>query len=345
VSIVDGLRGGDPDAFGDLWDRYALRIFGYAYLMVGDEAAEAVCETFAAASRRSPDADASAADVELWLFGLVRTECLLRPPDSGVGESEPMRRAVARLRPEHREALALTGVARLRAEQVASVLKVAPDTAAQIVATARERLEQAVSSILATGGPTPEEAETIVAAVRAGTSAALMSVVVPPVPLGLRERALAAAADNDLTVTIGDPRGPRRHRPNMIRRTGGVRVWAAAAACLAMAVGIVALRPVISGQDDSNRLPATHSSSGAPTAAVSPSASTGVQGTSSPRSTVVTPVATTAAPTAPAPTTAPATTAPSSKSPSRRPTPRPSRTTVSPSPSPSITPSPGPSGS
>jgi DNA-directed RNA polymerase specialized sigma24 family protein len=149
VSLTEALRAGAPDVFGVLYDEHAERLYAYCHIMVGDEAADAVRDAFIAAARHpgtAPDDDA----LPVWLYALARAECVRRgalvrkpamPPSA-----DPLRRALARLRPEHREALALSTA--LEPDEIARVVGVAADTAEMLVRVSQRRLEQAAASVL-----------------------------------------------------------------------------------------------------------------------------------------------------------------------------------------------------
>lgn len=152
-SLTQALRAGEPGVFGVLYDAHARALYAYCRTMVGDEAGDAVRDAFIAAARHpgtAPDDEV----LPVWLFALARAECLrrgalLRKSTAEPG-AEPMRRALARLRPEHREVLALS--ANLELVDLARVTGLATDTAEQMVRMARRRLDQAAASVLAARG-------------------------------------------------------------------------------------------------------------------------------------------------------------------------------------------------
>jgi DNA-directed RNA polymerase specialized sigma24 family protein len=149
VSLTEALRTGAPGAFGALYDEHAEQLYAYCHIMIGDEAADAVRDTFIAVARHpgtAPDDDA----LPVWLYALARAECvrrgaLVRKP-AMAPSADPLRRALARLRPEHREALALSTA--LETDEIARVIGVAADTAEMLVRVSQRRLEQAAASVL-----------------------------------------------------------------------------------------------------------------------------------------------------------------------------------------------------
>src|SRR5687768_10089042 len=94
----------DPER---LYDAHADRLFAYCWSLVGDDAPGAVAETFAVAMRHPPRGDAV-----LWLYALARDVCLRRGAlDRAFGrrqDPDPLLRAAALLRTDHREVLLLT---------------------------------------------------------------------------------------------------------------------------------------------------------------------------------------------------------------------------------------------
>jgi len=152
VSLTEALRAGAPEAFSVLYDEHAERLHAYCHIMVGDEAADAVRDAFIAVARHRGTTPASDAALPVWLCALARAECVRRGAlvrkVSAPPSADPLRRALARLRPEHREALALSII--LETPEVARVIGVAADTAEMLVRVSRRRLEQAAASVLGT---------------------------------------------------------------------------------------------------------------------------------------------------------------------------------------------------
>lgn len=68
-----------PEAFGQLYDRYARQLYRYAYRRVGPDLAEdVVADTFLAAFKRRDAYDLSRPDARPWLFGIVTKEIARR---------------------------------------------------------------------------------------------------------------------------------------------------------------------------------------------------------------------------------------------------------------------------
>jgi DNA-directed RNA polymerase specialized sigma24 family protein len=197
VSLTEALRAGAPEVFGQLYDEHAGRLYAYCRIMVGDEAADAVRDAFIAAARHPgtvPDDEA----LPVWLYALARTECvrrgaLLRKAPAGPAD-EPLTRALARLRPEHREVLALS--ATLETGEVARVIGLAPDTAELLMRMSRRRLEQAAASVLGSRAARDDE---MLTALGRGSLHKLVARGSEPPPR-LRERVLMACAAAERAV-------------------------------------------------------------------------------------------------------------------------------------------------
>jgi DNA-directed RNA polymerase specialized sigma24 family protein len=190
VSLTEALRGGAPEAFGVLYDEQAERLYAYCHIMVGDEAADAVRDAFIAVARHPGTAPHDDAALPVWLHALARAECVRRGAlvrkIVATPSADPLRRALARLRPEHREVLALS--ATLGPAEIARVVGVARDTAEMLVQVSRRRLEQAVVSAL---GALPDE--TVLAALTSGDLHTLVMRGYEPPPRQ-RERVLFSCA-------------------------------------------------------------------------------------------------------------------------------------------------------
>jgi DNA-directed RNA polymerase specialized sigma24 family protein len=190
VSLTERLRAGGPDAHGLLYDEHAPRLYAYCDAMLGDEATDAVRDTLIAAVRGTPpDTDET---LPAWLFTLARAECVRqgaltrKAPVAAPGDT--LGRALARLRTEHREVLALSPS--LDGAGIASVIGVATDTAESLVRMARRRLDQAATSILA--GPSVHD-DAVSAALAEETLHTLAYRDTGP-PARLREQVLASCA-------------------------------------------------------------------------------------------------------------------------------------------------------
>ncbi|MFG1999121.1 hypothetical protein ACGFNU_08235 [Spirillospora sp. NPDC048911] len=268
---------GDP---GTLYDAHAARLYAYCWSLVGDDAAAAVTDTFAATVQHPPRGDGV-----LWMYALARSTCVERGAldrgfalASAASAADPVLRAAGSLRADHREMLLLHDGEWLEIDDIARVLGIAPDTARQLLNVARQRFERAVLDVLMreTG---PQSLE-IIAAFEKGTLPRLLARRAPDQPPAwLREHVLTAfegeltgplpgIATSNPVVVIGSEaasKGRTRRRAKSITAITGVAASAAAAAGLlvswpAAGDGASSLVPTEgSGNTDStSSLPATH---------------------------------------------------------------------------------------
>src|SRR5262249_50490607 len=139
---------------------------------------------------RHPGTVRDDASVPVWLHGLARAECVRRGALTHksplVPSADPLRRTLARLRPEHREALALS--ATFSAHEVAQIVGIADGTAEMLVLMARRRLDQAAASVLGT-----VRDETMLAALGGGKLHKLITKGYRP-PARLRQVVLSSCA-------------------------------------------------------------------------------------------------------------------------------------------------------
>lgn len=274
MSLTEALHAGDPEVFGLLYDEYGARLYAYCHSVVGDEAADAVRDAFVAAARHSAALPSDDGALPVWLHALTRAECVRRGAlvrRLPAGTVAPLERALARLRPEHRDALALS--AALETDEFARVVGVARDTAELLAWTARRRLEQAVIAVFEAGAEADDE---LLTALAQGRLPALLSRRAATPPTSLRARVVAAcfaaerAADGALlfdkdglpipldtffgpaeAVTRPVPKtgdtavaaSPGRRRAPRARRHGMLAQTLGLAACAAAVVGAVMLWP------------------------------------------------------------------------------------------------------
>jgi DNA-directed RNA polymerase specialized sigma24 family protein len=190
VSLTEALRASAPEAYGLLYDEYADRLYAYGHIMVGDEATDVVRDAFIAVARHPGTAPADDAGLPVWLFALTRSECVRRGAlthkAAAAPSADPMRRTLTRLRPEHREVLALSRT--LEVPEIARVIGVAGDTAEMLLRVSRRRLEQAAASVLGTARD-----EAMLAALAAGKLDGLLAREYAPPPRE-RDRVLFSCA-------------------------------------------------------------------------------------------------------------------------------------------------------
>ncbi|QFG25205.1 RNA polymerase sigma factor [Actinomadura sp. WMMB 499] len=250
---------------GSLYDAHADRLYAYCWSLAGDQiAAAALGDTFTAAVHRPPRGDGV-----LWLYSLARTVCADRGAFAARGaplfaDPDPLLRAAAALPSDHREALLLQAGEWLEIPDIARLLGVAPDTAAQLVESARARLERAVLDILMRG--TTEPRLDLITAFEKGKLPRLLASRAPAhAPGWLRERVIAAceeeAARDVPTVTAPIPLVVvGRDRPAQTRRRKGLAAgWsrglgaaAGVAASAAAVIGLLASWPAARGTGSSS---------------------------------------------------------------------------------------------
>ncbi|KAB2339072.1 RNA polymerase sigma factor [Actinomadura rudentiformis] len=250
---------GDP---GSLYDAHAARLYAYCWSLVGDDAAAAVTDTFAATVQHPPRGDSV-----LWLYALARSACVERGAlDRGfvltASGDDPLLRAAGTLRADHREVLLLEAGEWLEIPDIARVVGIAPDTARQLLNVARARLERAVLDLLMRG--TGSQSLDLIAAFEKGTLPQLLAHRAPDQPPAwLREHTLAAF-EGELTgplpgivttnpvVVIGsgtEAKGRPRRKVKSITAVAGIAASAAAAA------GLLVSWPAAKGGGASSLLP------------------------------------------------------------------------------------------
>ncbi|MEO3824994.1 hypothetical protein [Actinomadura sp. B10D3] len=246
---------GDLDS---LYDAHADRLYAYCWSLVGDRhAAAAVGATFSAAVHQPPRGDSV-----LWLYSLARTTCAERgaftgelggPTVDGRGGplfagSDPLLRAAAALRADHREVLLLWAGEWLETHDIARVLGVAPDTVAQLLNAARTRLERSVLDILMRGTAQPRL--DLITAFEKGRLPRLLAGTAPSRAPGWLRAQVLAACEAEATrplpsVSAPSPLvviGPRAEdRPKRGLSAGVSKGFGAAAGFAASAAAVIGL--------------------------------------------------------------------------------------------------------
>jgi RNA polymerase sigma factor (sigma-70 family) len=183
--LVQEAAAGSGVSYGALYDRYATQVYNYSLRLTGsrEDAADATQEAFVNVLRRLQEDDRPVLDFSSYLFaaarhesyGLMRQRARQHPfesPPEEVGrvadvDTDPERAAMlrdtqeavqeanAKLAPRHREALALREVAGRSYDEVAEIMGITPNAAAQLIWRARSKLREAltagaVASVVAT---------------------------------------------------------------------------------------------------------------------------------------------------------------------------------------------------
>ena len=183
--LVQEAAAGSGVSYGALYDRYATQVFNYSLRLTGspDDAADATQEAFVNVLRRLQEDDRPVLDFSSYLFAaarhesyaLMRVRARVRPSDTPPEEpgrlvdvetdperaallrdtQEAVQEANAQLAPRHREVLALREVAGRSYDEIAGIMGISPNAAAQLIFRARAKLRGAltagaVASVVAT---------------------------------------------------------------------------------------------------------------------------------------------------------------------------------------------------
>ena len=173
-SLRDGVRGGDAGSFGELYERYATRVYNYCFRATADwsVAEDCVSVVFLEAWRRRSDVGDSEESLLPWLLGVAhnvvrnrRRSCLrhraalerVRPPEpvpdfaeDAAGRIDDARyleqvlAQVRRLRRAEQDVLMLCGWSELSYEETARLLDIPVGTVRSRLSRARGRLRELV---------------------------------------------------------------------------------------------------------------------------------------------------------------------------------------------------------
>jgi RNA polymerase sigma factor (sigma-70 family) len=172
--LAQALRDGDATALAEIYDFYAPRLFDYCHALLRDQdlAADALHDSLIATQQhigklREPERFRS------WIYAIVRNECLrqLADPDrpeqrheapeqsedAFLDAEERQRReetrqlvhsALAGMAARHREAVDLSARHDLSAEELAGVLGISSQQATELVAQARDDLDNSLAAAI-----------------------------------------------------------------------------------------------------------------------------------------------------------------------------------------------------
>ena len=146
--LVRAGAAGDPAALAALWDAYGPRVFAFCQRVLGraDAAADAAQDAFLLAHAELGGLARAGESFGTAVFQAARTTCFdLLARDRGAGGARrgpapSLSAAAARLRPQQRAALALSGLEGLRYAEIAAVLGVGAEGVGALLARARLRL-------------------------------------------------------------------------------------------------------------------------------------------------------------------------------------------------------------
>ena len=148
AELVRAGAAGDPAALAALWDAYGARVFAFCQRVLGraDAAADAAQDAFLLAHAQLGRLASTGESFGGAVFQAARTTCHdLRARDRAAGAARrgpapSLSAATARLRPQQRAALALSGLERLRYAEIAAVLGIGTEAVGALLARARLRL-------------------------------------------------------------------------------------------------------------------------------------------------------------------------------------------------------------
>jgi DNA-directed RNA polymerase specialized sigma24 family protein len=146
--LARAAAAGDRAAGAALWDAYGARVFAFCQRVLGrsDAAADATQDAFLLAHAQLGRPQRAGESFGVAVFAAARTtsyELLARDgraPDGRRRGGSGLSAAAARLRPQQRAALALTGLEGLRYAEIAAVLGIGADGVGALLARARLRL-------------------------------------------------------------------------------------------------------------------------------------------------------------------------------------------------------------
>ena len=146
--LVRAGAAGDPAAFAALWDAYGARVFAFCQRVLGraDAAADAAQDAFLLAHAELGSLARTGGSFGAAVFQAARTtsyDLLARDRAAGGARRGPapsLSSAAARLRPQQRAALALSGLERLPYAEIAAVLGIGTEAVGALLARARLRL-------------------------------------------------------------------------------------------------------------------------------------------------------------------------------------------------------------
>ncbi|MEO5873637.1 MAG: hypothetical protein ABIS86_23315 [Streptosporangiaceae bacterium] len=227
----------------EMYDAHAARLYSYCWSLVGGDAAHALREAFATAAKQG-------VTDPLKLYELARRSCVRRGAlDPVVGPSpgaDPLLRAAARLRPDHREVLALS--VEFEPEEIGRLLGLAPDTVQKMIFAARARLERSVLDAC-WPGPVPSRFEDVLAAFEQRQLVQLLSSRSGPPPPDLRQTAVAAWAAEKLPHAMAEAQLVVLHAEDRPARRRGRRVLQTLMTVTAVAAAVSAFTYFSGGSD------------------------------------------------------------------------------------------------
>jgi len=161
--LITDVANGDEMAFRQLYDRFADRVYRYAYTILrGKHLAEEVAQETMIAVWKGASKYAGRSKVSTWIFGIARNQAyslvrkeirtervpdvaLVEPdPAPGIHRQEKVSRALEGLSQDHREVVFLTFYEGLSYGEIASILDIPAGTVKSRMFHAKKRLAEAL---------------------------------------------------------------------------------------------------------------------------------------------------------------------------------------------------------
>ena len=162
--LIADVANGDEAAFRQLYDRFADRVYRYAYTILrGKHLAEEVAQETMIAVWKGASKFAGRSKVSTWIFGIARNQAyslvrkeirtervpdvsLVQPdPAPGIHRQEKVARALERLSDDHREVVFLTFYEGLSYGEIASILDIPTGTVKSRMFHAKKQLGEALA--------------------------------------------------------------------------------------------------------------------------------------------------------------------------------------------------------
>lgn len=162
--LIADVASGSEEAFGQLFDLFADRVFRYAYTILrAKHLAEEVAQETMIAVWKGASKFADRSKVSTWIFGIARNQAyslvrkeirtkrvpdvsLVQPdPAPDIHRQERVARALEKLSDDHREVVFLTFYEGLSYREIASILDVPTGTVKSRMFHARKQLGEALA--------------------------------------------------------------------------------------------------------------------------------------------------------------------------------------------------------
>jgi RNA polymerase sigma-70 factor (ECF subfamily) len=162
--LIADVANGNEAAFGQLYDRFADRVYRYAYTILrGKHLAEEVAQETMIAVWKGASRFAGRSKVSTWIFGIARNQSyslvrkeirtervpdvsLVQPdPAPGIHRQERVARALEQLSDDHREVVFLTFYEGLSYGEIAAILDIPTGTVKSRMFHAKKRLGEVLA--------------------------------------------------------------------------------------------------------------------------------------------------------------------------------------------------------